>query len=288
MEWLPPCCDMSRLGDRQASRRVDGSPLREEEQEEDGEYPHLSPCPPLEIHFHSSFFYLCQLPCRTLRDSGAVEAWVRGPAIHSSLCLSFWARGIYGPTTGRRPREKEKARWLHLRGTSAKPRSNRTPPAQTGPMSPSKLLRPIIKIKVMEISLFHDISDLWILWELKIRHWSKSVLTLCPPYPPPTIQSNMICKIKQDVWRRMRYTYCRQQNHPFPSTLLTSWGDVRSNYLNRINNRHLQCFCCGWANWAFANISLSAQQPPYKWSSCYPAHKCFACAHPAWGWITSK
>lgn len=96
--------------------------------------------------FSFQLFYLCQLPCRTLRDIGAVEAWVRGPAIHSSLCLSFWAHGIYGPTTGRRPREKE-ARWLHLRGTSAKPRSNRTAPAQTGPKSPSKLLRPIIKKK---------------------------------------------------------------------------------------------------------------------------------------------
>lgn len=89
MEWLPPCCDMSRLGDRQASRRVDGSPLREEEQEEDGEYPHLSPClSPFGNTFSFQLFYLCQLPCRTLRDIGAVEARVRGPAIHSSLCLS--------------------------------------------------------------------------------------------------------------------------------------------------------------------------------------------------------
>lgn len=32
MEWLPPCCDMSRLGDRQVSRRVNSSPLREEEE----------------------------------------------------------------------------------------------------------------------------------------------------------------------------------------------------------------------------------------------------------------
>lgn len=70
MEWLPPCCDMSRLGDRQASRRVDGSPLREEEQEEDGEYPHLSPCPPLEIHFHSSFFIYASSP---VERSGILE-----------------------------------------------------------------------------------------------------------------------------------------------------------------------------------------------------------------------
>lgn len=218
----------------------------------------LPACPPLEIHFHSSFFIYASSP---VERSGILELskpeWeVR---LYIPRCaFPFWARGICGPTTGRRPREEEEARWLRLRGTSAKPCSNRTAPAQTGPKSPLKLLRPIIKKKkVMEISLFHDISDLWILWELKIKHWSKSVVTLCPPYPAPSIQSNTICKIKQDVWRRKRYTYCRQQNHPFPSTLLTSWGDVRSNYLNRINNRHLQCFCCGWANWAFANVSLS-------------------------------
>lgn len=158
MEWLPPCCDMSRLGDRQASRRVDGSPLREEEQEEDGEYPHLSPCPRLEIHFHSSFFIYAGSP---VERSGILE--LSKPEWEVRLyipCCAFRSERM--AFMGRRPREKE-ARWLHLRGTSAKPRSNRTAPAQTGSKSPSKLLRPMKKKKVMETSLFHDISDLWIL-----------------------------------------------------------------------------------------------------------------------------
>lgn len=79
--------------------------------------------------FSFQLFYLCRLPCRTLRDIGAVEAWVRGPAIHSLLCLSFWAHGIYGLATGRRPREKE-AHWLHLRGTRSRVQTERLLPRQ--------------------------------------------------------------------------------------------------------------------------------------------------------------
>lgn len=257
MEWLPPCCDMSRLGDRQASRRVDGSPLREEEQEEDGAYPHLSPCPPLEIHFHSSFFIYASSPVERSgilelsKPEWEVRLYVPRCAFRSERMAFMGRRLVVDP-------ERER----HVGSISEGRAQSRV---QTGRLLPRQARRvlqnfcvPVYEKKSYgNIIISWHLWNLWILWELKIRHWSKSVPTLCPPYPAPSIQSNTICKIKQDVWRRMKYTYCRQQNHPFPSTLLTSWGDVRSNYLNRINNRHLQCFCCGWANWAFANISLS-------------------------------
>lgn len=163
MEWLPLCCDMLRMGDRQTSRRVSESPLRKEE-----EYPHLSPQLSWKYIFTPAFLFM---PAPLLNAQGY---WI---------CLSLSERSAYTflvvpfvlsmwhLSADDSPPQDKAACWCYLRGMIAalKKKKSHIQTMENGshsdrPEESLKTLYPIIKTYISatsgrkkETSLFYEI-----------------------------------------------------------------------------------------------------------------------------------
>lgn len=190
----------------------------------------LSPAP-LEIHFHSSIFIYASSPveCSGILDLSEPEWEVRlyfPCSAFRSKHVAFICRRLAAPRQSsvlvlsqRDDRGVKKKKKSHIQTMENGSHSDR-------PEESLKTLYPIIKTYISatsgrktETSLFYEILICDFSGE---RHWNKTVLTLCPPF---SWQCNVICMrqyLTSTFYYPARDIYWRQQNHLFPSTLLTS------------------------------------------------------------------